>query len=66
MLVPKDRMDGAAIAKAAMENVVVGPPSAEGTTIGLVVSEVQWNKIQALIQAGIDEGYAGRRWSGPL
>ena len=57
MLVPKDRMDeAAAIAKAAMENVVVGPPSAEGTTIGPVVSEVQWNKIQALIQAGIDEG----------
>ena len=44
------------IAKAAMEAVVVGPPSQDGTTIGPVVSEVQWNKIQDLIQAGIDEG----------
>ncbi len=57
MLVPKSRMDEAAeIAKAAMEAVVVGPPSQDGTTIGPVVSEVQWNKIQDLIQAGIDEG----------
>ena len=57
MLVPNARMDeAAAIAKAAAENVKVGDPSAEGTTIGPVVSEVQWNKIQNLIQEGIDEG----------
>jgi aldehyde dehydrogenase (NAD+) len=57
MLVPNARMDEAAgIAKAAAENVKVGPPDAEGTTIGPVVSEVQFNKIQDLIQKGIDEG----------
>ena len=33
-----------------------GDPFGEGTTIGPVVSEVQWNKIQGLIQKGIDEG----------
>ncbi len=57
MLVPKDRMDeAAAIAAEAMQSVVVGAPDADGTTIGPVVSEQQWNKIQGLIQAGIDEG----------
>jgi len=57
MLVPMSRMDeAAAVAKAAAEQVKVGDPNAEGTMIGPVVSEVQYNKIQALIQAGIDEG----------
>ena len=57
MLVPMSRMDeAAAVAKAAAEKVKVGDPNAEDTMIGPVVSEVQYNKIQALIQAGIDEG----------
>ena len=57
MLVPSARMDeAAAIARAAAENVKVGAPDAEGTTIGPVVSEVQFNKIQALIEKGIEEG----------
>ena len=57
MLVPNARMDeAAAIAKAAAENVKVGDPAAEGTVIGPVVSEVQFEKIQNLIQKGIDEG----------
>ncbi|MEM7142949.1 MAG: aldehyde dehydrogenase family protein [Actinomycetota bacterium] len=57
MLVPKDRMDEAKeIAKAAMESVTVGDPTSDATVIGPVVSEVQWNRIQELIQAGIDEG----------
>jgi aldehyde dehydrogenase (NAD+) len=57
MLVPAKRQDEAiAIAKAAAATVKAGDPTAEGTTIGPVVSEVQYNKIQALIQKGIDEG----------
>ena len=57
MLVPMQRMDeAAAIAKAAADNVKVGDPGAEGTTIGPVVSEVQFNKIQRLIEKGIEEG----------
>ncbi len=57
MLVPMSRMDeAAAIAKAAAGNVQVGDPNAEGTTIGPVVSEVQFNKIQGLIEKGIEEG----------
>jgi aldehyde dehydrogenase (NAD+) len=43
-------------AKAVAESVTVGPANEEGRHIGPVVNEVQWNKIQDLIQAGIDEG----------
>jgi aldehyde dehydrogenase (NAD+) len=57
MFVPIDRHDEVkAIAKAAAERVVVGSVNEPATTIGPVVSEVQYNKIQRLIQAGIDEG----------
>jgi aldehyde dehydrogenase (NAD+) len=57
MFVPKAKHDQAAqIAKSAAESVKVGDPFAEGTTMGPVVSEVQFNKIQGLIQKGIDEG----------
>ncbi len=44
------------VAKRAAESIKVGAPAAEGTQMGPVVSEVQFNKIQGLIQAGIDEG----------
>ena len=57
MFVPLDRHEEVkAIAKAAAERVVVGDVGDDRTTIGPVVSEVQFNKIQRLIQAGIDEG----------
>jgi aldehyde dehydrogenase (NAD+) len=57
MLVPKDRMDEAAsIAAAVADATVVGDPRGEGTEVGPVVSEAQWNKIQGLIKKGIDEG----------
>jgi aldehyde dehydrogenase (NAD+) len=57
MFVPKGKHDQAAqIAKATAEKVKVGDPFAEGTTMGPVVSEIQYNKIQGLIQKGIDEG----------
>ncbi|MFW2588873.1 aldehyde dehydrogenase family protein [Sagittula sp. SSi028] len=36
--------------------VTVGPASDDGRHIGPVVNESQWNKIQDLIQKGIDEG----------
>jgi aldehyde dehydrogenase (NAD+) len=57
MFVPADRQDEVkAIARAAAARVIVGDVNDEQTTIGPVVSEVQFNKIQRLIQAGIDEG----------
>ena len=57
MFVPERANEAAiAIAKKAAETVRVGPPAADGTTMGPVVSQVQYDKIQSLIQAGIDEG----------
>jgi aldehyde dehydrogenase (NAD+) len=57
MLVPRALQDQVvAIAKGVAEGIQVGPPFAEGTRIGPVVSETQWQKIQRLIQKGIDEG----------
>ena len=44
------------IAKQAAESVKVGAPTEAGVQMGPVVSEVQYNKIQGLIQSGIDEG----------
>ena len=45
-----------AIAKATAKTIVTGDPSAKETTMGPVVSEMQFNKIQRLIKVGIDEG----------
>ncbi len=59
MLVPAARHEEAvAIAKQTAEALRVGDPFAEETQIGPVVSEGQWQRIQALIQKGIDEGAA--------
>ena len=57
MLVPRQRMDeAAAIAARVAEELVVGNPRDEGVQMGPVVSGAQFDKIQGLIQAGIDEG----------
>jgi aldehyde dehydrogenase (NAD+) len=56
MLVPGKRMDEViAIAKATAEAHDVGDPNGNHR-MGPVVSEVQWNKIQALIEKGVSEG----------
>jgi aldehyde dehydrogenase (NAD+) len=56
MLVPSKRMDEAiAVAKAAAETVTVGDPNGN-SQLGPVVNKSQFDKIQKLIQAGIDEG----------
>ncbi|MEO1319902.1 MAG: aldehyde dehydrogenase family protein [Pseudomonadota bacterium] len=57
MIVPRAMLaDAAAIAATVAEKTTVGDPNDEATRIGPVVSQVQFEKIQALIQAGIDEG----------
>jgi len=56
MLVSRARHDKALqIAKATAEAMRVGDPFTDGTMLGPVVSEPQFDKIQRLIQAGIDE-----------
>src|SRR5215468_1053499 len=57
MLVPRARQaEALAVAKTSAEAHKVGDPKAEGTMLGPVVSEVQFNKIQRLIEAGMKEG----------
>ena len=57
MLVPRAQMaKAAAVAKAAASSVTVGDPKADGVTIGPLASGVQFEKVQRLIQKGIDEG----------
>ncbi|WP_431324051.1 aldehyde dehydrogenase family protein [Rhizobium sp. YTU87027] len=57
MLVPAERMDEAVrIAAATAATVVVGRPADPTTDIGPVVSQLQFNKIQAMISKGIAEG----------
>ncbi|WP_421702047.1 aldehyde dehydrogenase family protein [Aliiroseovarius sp.] len=57
MLVQREIYDQSVeAAREIAEGVGVGPASEEGRHIGPVVSELQWGKIQDLIQKGIDEG----------
>lgn len=57
MLVPADRHDEALkVAKIAAEAFKTGDPKSADTDLGPVVSQLQYDKIQRLIQAGIDEG----------
>ncbi|WP_280379255.1 aldehyde dehydrogenase family protein [Nocardia wallacei] len=56
MLVPRTRMDDAvAAARDAASQLSVGDPTGD-VALGPVVSGAQFDKIQALIQKGIDEG----------
>jgi aldehyde dehydrogenase (NAD+) len=57
MLVPADRHDEAlAVAKGAAEAHKVGDPRSTETKLGPVVSQLQYDKIQRLIESGIAEG----------
>ncbi|MHA6782013.1 aldehyde dehydrogenase family protein [Pseudonocardia saturnea] len=56
-LVPAARMDEAiAIAKAAAEAMVTGPPGNADTDLGPLVSQAAFDKVQRLLQSAIDEG----------
>ncbi|MGQ3072775.1 MAG: aldehyde dehydrogenase family protein [Ferrovibrionaceae bacterium] len=57
MLVPADRHDeAAAIAARAAATYKSGPPEAEDTVMGPLVSQAQFDKVQRLIRQGIAEG----------
>ncbi len=57
MLVPRERMEAAAaIAAKVAAQTRVGDPRDESVAMGPLVSEQQWQKVQGLIQKGIDEG----------
>jgi aldehyde dehydrogenase (NAD+) len=57
MLVPNESMEIAIeAARSAAEGLIIGDPSDKNTDLGPVISKVQFDKIQGLIQKGIDEG----------
>lgn len=57
MFVPRGQhAEAMAVAKATVDAIKVADAFAEGMNMGPVVSDTQFNKIQGLIQKGIDEG----------
>jgi len=57
MFVPAARMDEAlGYAKAVADALVVGPADASTSDVGPVISQMQFDKIQSMIDAGIREG----------
>jgi aldehyde dehydrogenase (NAD+) len=57
MLVPRSLIDTAAtVAKQVAESVKVGDPFAESTSIGPVATKAGFEKVQRLMNKGIDEG----------
>lgn len=57
MLVPETKIEEVIeIAKAAAAKALVGDPSQDTTRLGPVVSKAQYERIQALIEKGIEEG----------
>jgi aldehyde dehydrogenase (NAD+) len=57
MFVPRDRQEEViAFAKAKAETFTVGAADDPGTNLGPVVSQIQYDKIQDLIESGIAEG----------
>lgn len=57
MLIPRAARDVAfAAARKAVETIRLGDPLDPATTMGPLVSQAQYDKVQDLIQSGIDEG----------
>jgi len=57
MLVPAARLaEVEGIARATAEGAVVGDPRGEKTTVGPVVSQAQWERVQGYIEKGMAEG----------
>lgn len=44
------------LAGTAMAQISIGDPAHEGKHIGPLASEAQWNRVQSMIQTGLDEG----------
>jgi aldehyde dehydrogenase (NAD+) len=57
MLVPRAKMaEAAAVAKRVAEATKVGDPATDGTSVGPLASQAQFDKVQSLIQKGLREG----------
>jgi acyl-CoA reductase-like NAD-dependent aldehyde dehydrogenase len=57
MVVPRNRLaEVEALSAETAATIVVGDPTDEATALGPLANKAQFEKVQALIQAGIDEG----------
>ncbi len=57
MLIHESQVDEAvSIAKETAEAVIVGSPDAADTQLGPLISQIQYNRVQKLIETGIAEG----------
>jgi aldehyde dehydrogenase (NAD+) len=57
ILVPQDRLpEVLELTKAAVNDVKVGDPADPATSIGPMVSQKQWDRVQGYIRLGIEEG----------
>ena len=57
MLIPRAQRDAAfEAARAAVDSIRLGDPLDPASTMGPLVSRAQFEKVQALIQSGVDEG----------
>jgi aldehyde dehydrogenase (NAD+) len=57
MLIPQSKMaEAVAVAKKAADATKAGDPTAEDTVLGPLANRAQFEKVQRLIQKGIDEG----------
>lgn len=57
MLVPRERLDDVeSLAREAVKAMVVGNPQDPQTTMGPIANRAQFERVQTMIQAGIDDG----------
>lgn len=57
MIVPRNRLaEVEALAAQTANALIVGEPQLEATQLGPIANEAQFNRVQAMIQAGLDEG----------
>lgn len=57
MIVPKNRLaEVESLAAATTNAIIVGDPQSEETILGPIANEAQFNRVQAMIKLGLDEG----------
>ncbi|AZE88517.1 aldehyde dehydrogenase family protein [Pseudomonas orientalis] len=57
MIVPKDRLaEVEALAAATANALIVGDPQSQDTQLGPIANQAQFDRVQAMIQVGLDEG----------
>ncbi|AUO46100.1 aldehyde dehydrogenase family protein [Pseudomonas ogarae] len=57
MIVPRNRLaEVEALATATANAIIVGDPQSEATVLGPIANEAQFNRVQAMIEVGMNEG----------